>query len=453
VTSEDIVRNVREAGVVGAGGAGFPTHVKLAASVETVIANGAECEPLLCADRHLMAAHAADVVAGLRLAMDATGASRGVIALKAEYEDAVAALQPLADRHTDIDLHLLGSYYPAGDEFLLVEEVTGRVVPEGGLPLHVGAVVSNVGTLVNVARAQRGQPVTQRILTVAGEVQRPATIRVPVGTPVHDVLSYVGGVTLPAGEFGVLLGGPLMGQLSAGEEALDAPVTKTTAGVVVLSAEHYLVRRKSRPVATNVRWARSACDQCRDCTDLCPRYLIGHDLQPHAIMRAVGYGMAEAGYIITSAVLCCECGVCEYYACPLHLSPLEVNREIKRVLAEQGWRNTIHRRENLAVRPMWAYRHVPFDRLLARVNLLDVAHEHAPVPFEDGDRFPARVVIPLKQHTGAPAEPVVAVGDAVRAGQLIGEIPPDKLGARVHASIDGLVTAVTPGRQVVIEAR
>ena len=451
MTASEIVQNIRAAGVVGAGGAGFPTHVKLAASVETVIANGAECEPLLRADRALMTAHAADVVAGLRLAMDSTGASRGVVALKSEYEDAVAALRPLADRHTDIELHFLGSYYPAGDEFLLVEEVTGKVIPEGGLPLHVGVVTSNVGTLVNVARAQRGQPVTQRVLTVAGEVQRPATIRVPVGTPVREVLSYVGGASLPAGEFAVLLGGPLMGQLLDNEDDLEAPVTKTTGGVVVLPADHYLVRRKGRSVATNVRWARSACDQCRDCTELCPRYLIGHDLQPHAIMRVVGQGLAEASHIITSAVLCCECGVCEYYACPLHLSPLEVNREIKRVLAEQGWRNTLHRRDNLTVRPMWDYRHVPFDRLLARVNLLE--YERISVPFEDGDRFPAQVTIPLQQHIGAPAEPVVAVGDRVRAGQLIGEIPADKLGARVHASIDGEVTAVVTERHIVIEAR
>ncbi len=449
MTSEEIVRNVRAAGVVGAGGAGFPTHVKLAAAVETVIANGAECEPLLRADRALMAARPAEVVSGLRLAMAATGASRGVIALKEEYEEAVTALRPLA--HDGIDLHLLGSYYPAGDEFLLVEEITGRVVPEGGLPLHVGVVVSNVGTLANVAQAQRGQPVTQRLLTVAGEVRRPVTIRVPVGTPVRQVLSYAGGAALPAGEFAVLLGGPLMGRLLNAPGDLDTPVTKTTGGVVVLPADHYLVRRKSRPVSTNVRWARSACDQCRDCTELCPRYLIGHDLQPHAIMRVVGLGLAEAGHIITSAVMCCECGVCEYYACPLYLSPLEVNREIKRVLAEQGWRNTVHRRENLAPRPMWTYRHVPFDRLLARVNLLSYAR--APVFLEDGDRFPPQVTIPLKQHTGAPAEPVVAVGAPVRAGQLIGEIPADKLGARVHASIEGVVTAVVPGRHIVIEAQ
>jgi Na+-translocating ferredoxin:NAD+ oxidoreductase RnfC subunit len=168
-------------------------------------------------------------------------------------------------------------------------------------------------------------------------------------------------------------------------------------------------------------------------------------------MRAVGYGLAEASDVITSAVLCCECGVCEYYACPLYLSPLEVNREIKRVLAEQGWRNTVHRRENLTARPMWEYRHVPFDRLLARVNLFE--YEHIPAPFEDGDRFPPQVTIPLKQHTGVPAEPTVSVGDRVQAGQLIGEIPTDKLGARVHASIDGVVTAVMPERHIIIEAQ
>ena len=164
--ASDIVEKVKAAGVVGAGGAGFPTHVKLSATVDTVIANGAECEPLLHADQHLMARYPEVIVRGLRLAMQATGAERGIVALKAEYEEATAALQRALDGNDKVSLHLLGNFYPSGDEFVLVYDVLARVVPEGGIPLEVGVVVNNVGTLFNVARAAEDISVTHRYLTV-----------------------------------------------------------------------------------------------------------------------------------------------------------------------------------------------------------------------------------------------------------------------------------------------
>ena len=157
--TSDIVGRVRDAGVVGAGGAGFPTHVKLNARVDTVIGNGAACEPLLTCDQGIMAARAAEVVAGLRLAMEATGATTGIIALKAEYRDAVTALRRELSRTSpgpQIRLHFLAPVYPAGDEHVLVYEVTRRLVPEAGIPLNVGVVVQNVGTLTQIAAAVRG---------------------------------------------------------------------------------------------------------------------------------------------------------------------------------------------------------------------------------------------------------------------------------------------------------
>lgn len=178
----EIAEKVRAAGVVGAGGAGFPTHIKLDSKVDTVIANGAECEPLLRADRYLMTRHAPQVAEGLRLVMQATGAARGIIALKREYEEATEALGSVVRDSSDVELHLMKSYYPAGDEFLLVYEATRRQVPEGGIPLEVGVVVQNVGTLYNVAQAQRDVPVTHRWLTVSGEVKEPKVLRAPVGT-------------------------------------------------------------------------------------------------------------------------------------------------------------------------------------------------------------------------------------------------------------------------------
>jgi len=441
--SPNLVEAVRAAGVVGAGGAGFPTHVKLAAKVDTVIANGAECDPLLQCDQRLMESRAAEIVRGLRLAMEATGAKRGILALKKEYAGATAALRRAIGGQPDLSLWLLDSRYPAGDEFVLVYEATGRLVPEAGLPLQVGCLVHNVQTLYNVARAERGAAVTHRLLTVAGAVARPVTLWVPLGTAIGQVVAWAGGVQPPrwsertADDYAVVVGGPMMGHVATG---LDQPVTKTTSGLLVLPRDGVVVRFLTRPRTSWVRRGISTCDQCRDCTDLCPRYLLGHNLRPHEVMRAIHYGLERPADQVTAAVLCCECRLCEAYACPLELSPMSYYVAIKRELRAQGWVNQVHRRADLQPHPMRDDRLVPTGRLIARLGLSE--WEHQLCPLDEGDYRPARVRIPLQQHIGVPAEPVVAAGDRVAVGDLIARIPEGKLGANLHASLAGRVTGV-----------
>ena len=260
--TQDVVASVRANGVVGAGGAGFPTHVKLAAKADTVIANGAECEPLLACDQTLMARQAGEVVAGLRLAMEATGAAQGIIALKAEYKEAVAALRSAlqgAGGDPALRLHFLEPVYPAGDEFVLVREVLGRSVPEGGIPPNVGVVVQNVATLANIAAAVRGKPVTHRWITVAGEVNEPRTVLAPVGTPIADLIERAGGLRGVAGNGGatrtaslsaqgdlaVVTGGPMMGKIAWD---VGQPVARTTSGVIVLKRKSAVVRQLTTPI-------------------------------------------------------------------------------------------------------------------------------------------------------------------------------------------------------------
>lgn len=191
--SEQIVSAVRNAGVVGAGGGGFPAYVKLQAQVDTIIANGSECEPLLCSDRTMMVERADLLIDGMQVAMQATGAKQGIIGIKGHYEDAIAALKTVLPADGAIKLHLLDNYYPAGDEFLLVYEITGKVIPEGGIPLHVGVVVNNVITLMQVAQAVSGKPVTERTLTLAGEFKEPKIVTVPIGTTYNALIAMAGG--------------------------------------------------------------------------------------------------------------------------------------------------------------------------------------------------------------------------------------------------------------------
>jgi len=440
--AEDIIQRVKAAGVVGAGGAGFPTHVKLAAKVDTIIANGAECEPLLHCDKQLITGHAGQVIEGLRLEMVATGATRGVVAVKQEYHKVVQALRDQLEKSKPAGIEVFEieeSTYPAGDEFVLVYEVTGRLIPETGLPLHVGCVVQNVASLANVAAAvNHEQPVTERYLTVTGEVSEPKTIRAAVGTSFRDALARAGCITLPEGDYKVVVGGPMMGRLAA---TLDEPITKTTSGLIVLPVDNAVVRYMSRPLDRWIKRGQSTCDQCRTCTTLCPRNLLGHHFAPHEVMRAVAYDTPEASDVITGAVMCCECRLCEAYACPLELSPVSFYKSIKRKLAAAGWKNDRHKRSDLCTHPFREGRLVPIDRLTERLGLPRYHHVH--VAFDDQVVLPSRVVIPLKQHTGVPAAPTVSVGQKVQAGDLIAAIPEGKLGAAVHASIGGRVSEVS----------
>lgn len=434
--SIDIVQAVREAGVVGAGGAGFPTHVKLSAHTEIVIGNGAECEPLLTANQELMKLEAETVIEGMRKALEATGAVRGVIALKRKYKECIEALTRALFKDVRskarIELFLLEDFYPAGDEHVLVKEVTGRTIPEGGLPLDVGVVVQNVETLYNIARAVQGVPVTSKWVTVTGAVRNPVTLCVPVGTKVAELLSIAGGVTVDS--YILVDGGPMMGKVVKE----DSVVTKTTSGIIVIPRTSPVASNKTLNWATMLARARSACCQCRYCTDLCPRYLLGHSLEPHRIMRAVANGITDTKALIT-AWLCSECGLCETVACPMGLSPRQVNAELKKAFGAQKLqypkRNVPRDREEER-----RFRRFPAKKLIFRLGLSKYTTY---APYKEVKIVPEKVILPLKQHVGKAATPIVKVGQRVKIGELLADVAPDALGAKIHASIEGIISEVS----------
>ncbi len=435
MVSEKIVASVRETGVVGAGGAGFPTHVKIAAKdIDVVIVNGAECEPLLRVDQQLMEVHAREVVQGLRAVCQATGAKRGVIALKRKYDKAEQALRDEVSKASELDLFLLDDFYPAGDEQVLVHEVIGEIVPEGGIPLMVGAVVINVETLLNVSKALKGLPVTRTYVTITGEVKRPVTARLPIGISIREAIDLAGG-SLIGDDYMVIEGGPMMGKIVSN---ISAPITKTTKGLILLNKSHPLIESKSGALSIEIKRAMSVCCQCRLCTDLCPRHLLGHAIEPHTTLRAVSYGITSDVKAITQAFLCSECGVCDEFACVMGLSPRKMNMEIKRVFAQKGFKNPHHEKE-LTADPMREFRKIPVKRLIYRLGLAEL---NVGAPLTEEEYEPKRVVLLLKQHVGATSQPIVNVGDVVKEGDLIGEIPEGALGARVHASISGTVREV-----------
>ncbi len=431
----NLVEKVKLAGVVGAGGGGFPTHVKLAAKADTVIANGAECEPLLHKDAVVMEEYAAELVRGVELSMEAVGARDGVVAIKAKNKHAVEIVQA-ACKGSRARVHLLGDYYPAGDEYDLVYSVTGRLIPPAGIPINVGTVVNNVETLVNVARAAEGRPVTHKILTIAGAVARPVTVTVPIGTSYRECLGAAGGLTT---EQPVLcLGGLMMGQTT---EDLDTPITKTSTGVVILPRDHPVIQRKLQPSRTQARIGKSACDQCRYCTEYCPRFLLGYAVEPHQVMRSLAFTATGASYWNQWAALCCACGLCTLFACPEQLFPKEACDDAKAEMRQAGQKWTGP--STVKVHPMREGRRVPIRTLMQRMQ---VEGYNLPAPFHPEPLTPQQVALPLKQGAGAPNQPLVKAGQHVRAGQPLGEVPPNALGAAIHAPFDATVSAVTNDR-------
>ena len=437
------VDTIFHAGIVGGGGAGFPTWKKLNVQVEWLLINGAECEPLLKSDQYIMQTQSHALIKAAYAIAGLTGAQRSVIALKRTYQKEFQALEQAIHRAAaPIELFQMRPVYPAGDEQVVVREATGLTVPPGGIPLDVGCVVISVSTLLAIAEAMDGHPSIKRYVTVAGEVDSSQVFYVPVGTFVKDLITAAN--TLVNRDTRIVMGGPMMGSVVPHGLENEAVITKKDGGVLVLPPTHMLIQRAETPIAVINRRARSVCVQCQQCTETCPRHLLGHPLQPHKIMRVIAYGgsLDDAA----GALLCSECGICEIFACPMGLSPRRVNAELKAALREKQISPRFEMQEMSA--PVRDCRQIHAHRAAIRAG---VAIYDIPVPQSVRALTPTQVSIPLRQHVGAPCEPIVRVGDFVSVGQAIGTVPEGALGAPVHASINGVVKQV--GASITITAR
>lgn len=436
----DFLNMIEDAGVVGAGGGGFPTAKKLEAEFSYYIANGAECEPLLRKDIELMQRFPAQIAETMSLVRDVLGAENLVFTAKRKYSSVWQKISTYL-KENKISAKYLDDIFPAGDEFEIIHAVIGKVIPPAGIPLYVGAAVNNVETIFNIGRAVDGHPVVSKFVTVAGAVRRPFTAIVPIGTMSSMLIEFA---SPEIDNYGILEGGPMMGVVVPSER--DEPVKKTTSGFIVLPKEHILLRYRQMPMQYILRIAASVCMQCQSCTDLCPRHLLGHPLEPHRIMRSTAMPLSLPVETMTAAMLCSECGVCELFACPMGLSPRRINSALKQRFAREGiryqWRNG-----DLQVCYEREFRRIPTQRLAGRIVIEEYLRKES--KFIPSFPEPERVVIALKQHTGAPAKPIVQVGENVNREQCIAEIPQGKLGAKLHSSISGKIVSVNENNIVI----
>ncbi len=298
LSKPEIIQRIKACGLVGMGGATFPTHVKLMVpdgkKIDYLIINGVECEPYLTSDHRLMLEHAEEILIGIRILMIGLGVEKAIIGIENNKLDAIQHLNNVSSNYAGISVQALKVKYPQGGEKQLIKALVNREVPSGKLPLEVGCVVQNVGTAFAVYEAvQKNKPLIERIVTVTGKnLSKPSNFKVRIGTPVSQILEEAGWNAESAGK--VINGGPMMGKALS---SVDVPVVKGTSGILVLEAGESF-REKVNP-----------CIRCGKCITVCPM-----GLEPYLLARVSetgNYELAETSHILD----CIECGSCQF-TCP-----------------------------------------------------------------------------------------------------------------------------------------
>lgn len=429
----DQIKNVlRDNGIVGAGGAGFPTYAKLDKKADTIILNCAECEPLLRLHRQVLKMFTFEILSTLDLISKIVEAENIYIGIKGSYKRTLEAVNHELTSFPNMKVCKLPEVYPAGDEVVLTYEATGRVVPAGSIPLSVGVTVLNVETVYNIYRALEGTPVTHKYVTVAGEVKNPITVYAPIGAPLQNLIDMAGGVTIEDPAY--LLGGPMMGTLGS---PLNT-VTKTTNAILVLPKSLPLIQRRLSKTSIDLKRAMSACCQCSYCTSLCPRQLLGHPVDPSAFMYAASNHVTHDVMPYVNSMFCSSCGLCELYSCGQGLSPRSLLTAAKNGLRQNGLKAPSDP-DMSGVHPDRNYRMIPLSRLRSRLGL-NPYNKSAPV-VEDEVKC-KKLKIAISQHIGAPAVPVVQKGDKVSANQMIAAPAENALSVAIHSPLDGTVTDI-----------
>ena len=311
---KDILKHISDSGIVGLGGATFPSHVKLDLKndhkVDCLIINGVECEPYLTADHRLMLEKAAEIIVGIQILMHALHIESAIIGIENNKKDAINVLKKASQIDKRIKVAALRVKYPQGSEKQLIKSILKREVPKGGLPMDVGVIVHNVGTIYAIYEAvQYNKPLIERVVTITGKkVENASNFWVKIGTPIKDLVQEAGG--LPDGTRKIVNGGPMMGKAI---KNTDVPVTKGTSGILIIAQDE-----ASRQDAKN-------CIRCSNCVFVCPM-----GLEPHLLMNLSEKGLYERA-AAEDIMTCIECGSCSY-VCPSHRPILDYIRFGKNIV-------------------------------------------------------------------------------------------------------------------------
>ena len=434
----ELKKIMQNAGMVGAGGAGFPSYAKLSVEANTLLVNGAECEPLLYTDYILLRDELEFVLGGILAVKMELGIKDALLCIK---EHTAERLQ-LSDGDVlkdGVRIKVLPNVYPIGDEISLAYEATGRLIQPGTLPISQGIIVYNVETMYNLGNAiLTGDPVLYKWLTVGGDTSYHAVIKVPVGARVADIFTAFG-ITV-SDNHAVVDGGPSMGKLINWR---TASVTKTTKGLLVIPKETRSVEAKTINEKAAVARAETACCQCTRCTDMCPRHLLGFPLEPHKMVRTAMGAATVSPVLVKTATLCCGCGICESLACSQGISPKAVINNYKALLSANKMRFLADR--TYIPRPEREFRMIPSSKWAQDIG---IARFDTVADF-GGEFLDFKTVeVPLARHIGAPSVPTVSSGDTVTRGQLIADAAAG-LSVPQHAPMSGKVRVLSD--RIIIE--
>lgn len=445
MTLEELQQIIFDAGIVGAGGAGFPTHKKISKGVKQIIVNAAECEPLMMVDHHIFKKHFKSVIDTLNVIIDILGADEAIFGIKGKNMNLLDKKIVDSLKNTRISIKEIPDIYPAGDEVVLTYETTGKIIPEGAIPLSVGVVVINTETLYNIKKAlYEKETVCEKYVTIAGDVSKDITVKVPVGMKIKELFSELGYGDMKGKA--IINGGPMMGKLVDFENDV---VTKTTKGLLVFPEIHSVIQRKRMPVSMMLKRASAACCYCTMCTDVCPRHLLGHSIEVHKILRSASHCEVNDADAFLQSTLCCGCGVCTVIGCQQMLNPQEIAMCAKEELAKKGYRRTESIKPD-APRPEREGRLVPSETLIDRLGIRKYVKDKVERKYVDF--YPDTVYIPMSQHIGKACSPIVKVGEQVKKGQMIAKTDENALGTTIHSSIDGLVKSVSE-KEIVISVK
>ena len=439
----DLKQLLKDCGVVGAGGAGFPSYSKLAEGASILLVNAVECEPLLYTSYTLLQERIRDIVVGMRAVMEYAKIPTGLIAVKGYRAEKLgyADGQELAE---GVRIKYVPNVYPMGDEINLIYTATGRLVKPGQLPITQGVIVYNTETIYNIGLGvQFGQPVTKTYLTISGDIPKAYCVKVPVGMKIAEVLKIMN-VEVPDTHV-VIDGGPSMGTIV--NLSTDV-VKKPCSGLLILPKTIPAVRNKLRTKDENFRMASSVCCQCTRCTDMCPRHLLGYPLEPHKMVRSTLSAAQMTPELIKSASMCCGCDICGTLACCQDISPMQIIKEYKAILAKNKMRYVAGPNDEYTVSPERDYRMVSAGKWK---DVLGVARfDKFPPIYVEQKLVASEVEVPMSQHIGAPAIPCVKVGDTVNENEMIAQAA-EGLSVPHFAPITGRVTYIDD-KKIVIKA-
>ena len=439
----DLKQLLKDNGVVGAGGAGFPSYCKLAEGADTLLINAVECEPLLYTSYTLMQERIRDIIIGMRAVMEYANIPRGLLAVK-DYRAKKLGYSDGQELAPGVFIKYIPNVYPMGDEINLIYTATGRVVPPGQLPITRGVIVFNTETIYNIGLVvQFNQPVTKTYLTISGDTDKAYCVKVPVGMKIAEVLKIMN-VKVPDTHV-VIDGGPSMGTVV--NLATDV-VKKPCSGLLILPKTIPAVANKLRTKEDNFRRASSVCCQCNRCTDMCPRHLLGYPLEPHKMVRSTLSAAMADPELIKTATMCCGCDICSTLACCQEISPMQIIKEYKGILAKNRMKYVADPNEQFTPSPDRQARMVSAGKWK---EVLGVAkYDKFPPIYVEEKLKATEVFVPMSQHIGAPAIPIVAVGDVVEENQMIAKAA-EGLSVPHFAPISGRVTYVD-AKTIVIHA-